>query len=171
MAQQLSVLIVIDVKATLAAGSLDGNYYLFDNNSFAGSGGQGTPNLVTALLSSQVLNWAVLPLAMLDPDQPIPIITGIGGEAVEQGVMIPTEYDSPDLYSEGRYFSGTIVPGRAGTFPYTIEIGWRPTVQSRKRNAALSSGMTIPASIRILSNQELSTPLGKALTAISGARP
>ncbi len=178
MAQQLSVLVVVDVRAARETGSLDHACYLYDNNRSGGSTGQGTTHLVSALVSSQVLNWAVLPLAMLAPDEPLPIIEKIdavldGGEGGGAWVMIPSEYDSPDLYSEGRYWSGTIVPGRAGTFPYTIHLGWRDTPGSLKRGRPLPPPMTVTASIRILSDQQLSTPLGKRLVeAMSGgARP
>ena len=173
MAQQLSVLAVVDVKAALQTGSLTDNYYLADNNFFGGSTGQGTPRLVSSMLSSQVLNWAVLPVAMLDPDLPLPFITRIEGPAVEQRIMIPSEYDSPDLYSDGRYWSGTIVPGQAGTFEYTLVIELRDTSQSAERNAAPPREMTITAAICIMATEEMSTPQGARLLAAAsgGVRP
>lgn len=165
MAQQLSIIAMIDMKAALEAGTMEGNYYLFDNNSFAGSVGQGTPDLVTAMLSAQVLNWLTYPIALLDEHLPMPIVTNIGGPAVEQRIMVPSEYDSPDLFSEGRYWSGTIIPGKAGVFEYTLEIGIFHTSQSRERHRhrKLPAPMTITSALKILPTNDSPTAHGERL--------
>jgi hypothetical protein len=166
VAQQLSILAAIDVAAALKTGSLDGNYYLFDNNSFAGSTGQGTPQLVSQMVSSQVLNWAVFSIATLDPDLPWPFLTDIAGPAVEERIMVPSEYDSPDLFSEGRYWSGTIIPGKAGIFHYTMQIEFRYSSLTPGRRRKLPPPMTITAGLNVVATESgAATAHGKRLMA------
>jgi len=53
---------------------------------------------------------------------PTPIITDIFGEAVDEKVMYPAEYGSPDLVTDGWYWSATVDTSRPGTFSYTMRI-------------------------------------------------
>ncbi len=67
MSQQLAIIVMIDINAALAANTLEGNIYLFDNMKTHGSSGEGTGDLITAVNGShwydggiaaeQVLNW------------------------------------------------------------------------------------------------------------------
>ncbi|MER5862904.1 hypothetical protein [Kitasatospora sp. NPDC002040] len=53
---------------------------------------------------------------------PAPIITDIVGEAVDQKIMYPAEYGSPDLVTDGWYWSATVDSSRPGTYSYTMDI-------------------------------------------------
>lgn len=78
--------------------------------------------------------------AKIDPaavPHPAPIITGISGEAVEEGIIFPAQYGSPDLVSGGWYWSATVATSRPRVWPYTLHIevhrvipdfdtGWEP---------------------------------------------
>jgi len=213
MAQQLAIIVLVDIANALADRSLEGNVYLFDNMKFMGSVGEGTGNLVTAIRGSywsdgsqgteQVLNWlpnalgsipATVPrnyrairaqasdrqaLAELEalisasPDSsttatadlsrirqavgrratgtpasrintrhkildvtgnvvtgdpigvhayPDPIITDITGQAVDEKIIYPAEYGSPDMVSDGWYWSATVDTSRPGDYAYTMHI-------------------------------------------------
>jgi hypothetical protein len=207
MSQQLGIILMIDNAAAMAAGSLEGNIYLIDNAKWAGSTGEGTGRLVTAVegagacgqTDAQVLNWipfgiasppATLPqtffltesdledlsqqapqpgaahsrafawaspaaappsrprrfagksLDILGRDvgrdvspeiqsrgaaaagkkihYPNPVIANIAGEAVDLRVIYPAQYGSPDLFSDGLYWSATVDTNKIGIFSYTI---------------------------------------------------
>lgn len=67
----------------------------------------------------------VAPDAEVDPfaePHPAPIITGISGEAVEQGIIFPAQYGSPDLVSGGWYWSATVATSRPRVWPYMLHI-------------------------------------------------
>jgi hypothetical protein len=217
MSQQLGIVLMIDSVAAIEARSLDGNIYLIDNAKWAGSTGEGTGHLVTAVdgsrvssqADSQVLNWlplgidsppptlpqtyflhkatreslsqrsevaegvlpegAVAPAAAPPPVEPAPrplrlprrsldilgrdvgqakleslsareadgsfvkgadariyfpnpVIADIAGEAVDLRVIYPAQYGSPDLFSEGLYWSATVDTNKVGHFAYTLYI-------------------------------------------------
>ncbi|MEU3460654.1 hypothetical protein ABZ721_11945 [Streptomyces sp. NPDC006733] len=254
MAQQLAIIVLVDVGTALETRSLNGNTYLFDNMKLHGSEGEGTGGLVTAIngscwsdgsqASEQVLNWLPYSLGSIPPtvprsyqadrarqtDQqalaeldaltakpggtgadagselariqkiagtrvkttprtrglsgqkvldltghvisngdttalsyPAPVITDIYGEAVDEKIMYPAEYGSPDLVTDGWYWSATVDTSRPGTYSYTMriqlhqlkpqggELLWEPvnmTAESRlritnepKRNAFTKAGV------------------------------
>lgn len=215
MAQQLAIIVLVDVGNALEAQSLDGNVYLFDNMKLHGSAGQGTPDLVTAIHGShwqdgsqgteQVLNWLpyslgsipptvprgyhsdraretdekalaeldalaagkppegeaaaelarisrtvgtrvkttrrtrgrmsgqkvldvtgqVVPIANGGPaaySYPPPLITDVYGQAVDEKIIYPAVYGSPDMVTDGWYWSATIDTSRPGTYTYTMAI-------------------------------------------------
>ena len=94
---------------------------------------------------------------------PDPIITDITGTAVDEKIIYPAQYGSPDMVSDGWYWSATVDTSRPGTYAYTLHIQlhelaerngehvWEPvdfTVGSRlivssdpKRNAFTQAGM------------------------------
>lgn len=51
-----------------------------------------------------------------------PVIDRIAGEAVEAGSIFPAQYGSPDLFSDGLYWSASIDPRILGLFRYTMWI-------------------------------------------------
>ncbi|HEY6795049.1 MAG TPA: hypothetical protein VI248_10255 [Kineosporiaceae bacterium] len=258
MAQQLAIIVMVDVSAAVKARTLQGNTYLLDNMKLQGSEGEGTGALVTAINGThwvdgsmgdeQVLNW--LPCALgsipmtvprnyhlhrsrqieqdaltairdlgnstpgrtnvsaelgrihgslgtkvryrrpggtgraghiaLDvtgnptgrapsgassaPDHPPLLITDIFGEAVERNVIFPAQYGSPDLVTDGWYWSASVDSTREGVYSYTMALevhrpieengvwAWEPvrlTYQSRlrisnrpKRNAFTGAGVS-----------------------------
>ncbi|MFF1692736.1 hypothetical protein ACFVXC_03820 [Streptomyces sp. NPDC058257] len=53
---------------------------------------------------------------------PAPVITDIYGEAVDSKIMYPAEYGSPDLVTDGWYWSATVDTSRPGTYSYVMRI-------------------------------------------------
>jgi hypothetical protein len=53
---------------------------------------------------------------------PNPVITNIAGEAVDLRVIYPAQYGSPDLFSDGLYWSATVDTNKVGHFSYTLYI-------------------------------------------------
>jgi hypothetical protein len=59
---------------------------------------------------------------------PTPVITDIAGEAVDEKIIFPAQYGSPDLVTDGWYWSATVDTSRPGTYAYTMEIQLRELV-------------------------------------------
>ncbi|UBU16123.1 hypothetical protein [Nonomuraea gerenzanensis] len=94
---------------------------------------------------------------------PPPVITDIYGEAVDKKIMYPAEYGSPDMVTDGWYWSATVDSTRPGTYAYTMAVQlhrlllqggdwtWEPVdltcesklriVSEPKRNAFTKSGL------------------------------
>lgn len=53
---------------------------------------------------------------------PAPVITDIYGEAVDAKIIYPAEYGSPDLVTDGWYWSATVDTSRPGTYSYMMRI-------------------------------------------------
>jgi hypothetical protein len=53
---------------------------------------------------------------------PNPVITDITGTAVDEKIIYPAEYGSPDMVSDGWYWSATVDTSRPGTYAYTMHI-------------------------------------------------
>lgn len=78
MSQQLGIVVLVDAAAAIQAKDLRGRAYFFDNGRWAGSTGQGTGHLVSAIegtrttsqLDVQVVNW--LPLVIGGPPPTLP---------------------------------------------------------------------------------------------------
>ncbi|MER5884076.1 hypothetical protein ABT160_09625 [Streptomyces sp. NPDC001941] len=213
MAQQLAIIVLVDVGSAIEQNTLQGNTYLFDNMKLHGSEGQGTGELVTAIHGGtwfdgsqaieQVLNWLPYSLGSIPPtvprsyeanrarqsdaqalaeldaltakpgvpgadpaaelaqirkvagtrvkttrrtrgrlsgqkvldvtgqvvtdgtagySYPGPVITDVYGEAVDEKIMYPAEYGSPDMVTDGWYWSATVDTSRPGTYSYTMRI-------------------------------------------------
>jgi len=57
-----------------------------------------------------------------DAVQVPPLITNITGEAVEQGIIFPAQYGSPDLVNGGWYWSATVATHAPRVWSYTLHI-------------------------------------------------
>ncbi|MDX6741292.1 hypothetical protein [Actinocorallia sp. A-T 12471] len=53
---------------------------------------------------------------------PTPVITDITGPAVEQKIMYPAQYGSPDMIYDGWYWAATVDTSRPGIYSYTMHI-------------------------------------------------
>ncbi|GAB2837587.1 hypothetical protein GCM10022221_41220 [Actinocorallia aurea] len=53
---------------------------------------------------------------------PAPVITDITGPAVEQKIMYPAQYGSPDMIYDGWYWAATVDTSRPGIYSYTMHI-------------------------------------------------
>lgn len=69
---------------------------------------------------------------------PPPVITDIYGEAVDKRIMYPAEYGSPDMVTDGWYWSATVDSSRPGTYAYTMRIQLHRLV---RRNGFTKAGM------------------------------
>jgi hypothetical protein len=219
MSQQLGILVMVDNEAAVRSGTLRDNIYLVDNGQWAGSSGEATGNLITAIegtqsaaqMGQQVLNWlpfgigsppvmvpqtaflqapdrallADVPhplrrpqyvqprildslgieirntltlrdsgerslLAELDDKTvyyPDPAIVNITGEAVDLGVIFPAQYGSPDLFSEGLYWSASVDTNKIGVFTYTLHI--KLSYSKRRKGKVTDLSITLPHDARI----------------------
>ncbi|MFJ4715580.1 hypothetical protein [Streptomyces sp. NPDC088785] len=264
MAQQLAIIVLVDVGTALEAGTLDGNTYLFDNMKLHGSDGQGTGALTTAINGStwqdgsqateQVLNWLPYSLGSIPPtvprgylsdrarqsdqqaladlsalagsgsapqdpadelDQirqrlgtrvrttrrtkgrlsgqkivdvtgnvvtddssashsyPAPVITDIYGEAVDEKIMYPAEYGSPDLVTDGWYWSATVDSSRPGTYTYLMRIQLHRLVRQEGELLWEPVNMTCASRLRITSEPRRNafTKAGMGVLPISPTAP
>lgn len=120
MNSQLAIIVAIDVEAALNKDTLHGNSYLIDNNRFMGSSGQGSEQLTTMVVGSQILNWLVIGID-LSGQQPFPVLEKIGGEAVDKQIMVPQLFDSPALDGGlGLWWGATVDANVAGKYNYTL---------------------------------------------------
>jgi len=87
MANQINVLIVVDVEGALASGNLDSNVYLVDTNKFFGSYGEGQEELVTSCTDGQIIIWSVTPINPGDDAE----ITGFTGQIISSGICKPQQ--------------------------------------------------------------------------------
>lgn len=241
MAQQLALIVLVDVDNALKSETLTGNIYLFDNMRPYGSQNEGTGDLVTAVpgaywrdfsqASEQVLNWLSYALGSIPPtvprnyqsiraqqtdraalaalseiaagapaaggtsgaaalkqigrrlgarvrtaehsralsgqkvldvtgavvtdhsenrySYPAPIITDIYGEAVDEKIIYPAQYGSPDLKTDGWYWSATVDTSRPGTYTYTMAIQLHDLVQRDGRWIWEPVSMTYDSRLRI----------------------
>lgn len=80
MAQEVTVIMLVDVPAALKANTLEGNLYLVDNLVTEGSENEGTGNLISAVngthwfdgsqASEQLVNWLPYSITSLSPQLP-----------------------------------------------------------------------------------------------------
>ncbi|GHH86974.1 hypothetical protein GCM10018793_60930 [Streptomyces sulfonofaciens] len=60
---------------------------------------------------------------------PAPVITDVFGEAVDEKIIYPAAYGSPDLVTDGWYWSATVDTSRPGTYTYKMRIQLHELVQ------------------------------------------
>ncbi|MFG2003955.1 hypothetical protein ACGFNU_32840 [Spirillospora sp. NPDC048911] len=162
MPQHLALIVLVDVNAALKAGALEDNIYLLDNMSLLGSENEGTGNLVTAVngtcwcdgsqADEQVLNWLPYSLGrdtVSGPPPLTPVITDITGEAVDQQIIYPAQYGSPDLVTDGWYWSASVDTSHHGTFSYTLEIELHRPVKRGRTHTWEPVHMSYGSRIRI----------------------
>ncbi|MBO2445952.1 hypothetical protein J4573_02510 [Actinomadura barringtoniae] len=53
---------------------------------------------------------------------PKPVITGITGQAVDEKIMYPAQYGSPDMVYDGWYWAATVDTSRPGVYPYRMDV-------------------------------------------------
>jgi len=87
MANQINVLIIVDVEGALASGALDSNVYLVDTNKFFGSYSEGQEELVTSCKDGQIIIWSVTPINPGDDAE----ITGFTGQIIDQKICQPQQ--------------------------------------------------------------------------------
>lgn len=80
-----------------------------------GKGGQKLMDVTGELVSSTSENE-------IPPINLTPIITKITGEAVNKKIMYEAEYGSPDMVTDGWYWSASVDSSKVGTYAYTMHI-------------------------------------------------
>jgi hypothetical protein len=80
---------------------------------------------------------------------PDPIITDITGQAVDEKIIYPAEYGSPDMVSDGWYWSATIDTSRPGTYAYTMHIQLHELAQRRGEDVWEPVDLTCEAKLNI----------------------
>ncbi|MBQ0849189.1 hypothetical protein J8N05_13345 [Streptomyces sp. BH-SS-21] len=253
MAQQLAIIVLVDIGNALEANSLRDNVYLFDNMKLHGSEGQGTGGLVTAIhgaywrdgsqATEQVLNWLPYSLGSLPPtvprgyeseralqsdaraleeldaltakpdatdpaadlneirkavgtrvkttrrtkgrlsgqkvidltgeivtdtsagtySYPAPVITDIYGQAVDEKIMYPAEYGSPDLVTDGWYWSATVDSSRPGTYSYSMRIQLHRLVQRGSEALWEPVNLTCESALRVTSEPKVNGFTGSGM--------
>ena len=83
--------------------------------------------------------------------RPAPVLVDVTGDAVDQKILYPALYGSPDRATEGWYWSATVDTSRPGTYTYTMTVELRELVHGEDGWRWDPHRMTIDASIRITS--------------------
>ena len=86
-----------------------------------------------------------------------PIITNITGEAVDENIIYPAAYGSPDLVTDGWYWAASVDTSRPGTYAYTMHVQLYKLVFSREERywVWVPVDMTCEAHIKISSNPKV----------------
>jgi hypothetical protein len=82
---------------------------------------------------------------------PTPVITDIFGEAVDEKIIYPAQYGSPDLVTDGWYWSATIDTSRPGTYTYKMSVQLHELVQSAGEWTWEPVDLTCESKLRITS--------------------
>jgi hypothetical protein len=140
---QLAIIVAVDTQAALAQGSLKGHIYMVDNNKHAGSTGQGTADLVTHIDGTQIMNWLVTGLNFF-PGAPGVTLENIGGEAVLESIMVPQQFESPELGpGRGLWWGGTVDSNQDGKqFSYRLDLKIGETMMSHTSQVLVKQGFS-----------------------------
>ncbi|MFJ4376367.1 hypothetical protein ACIP1T_27605 [Pseudomonas japonica] len=87
MANEIYVLVVVDVEGALASGDLGSNVYLVDTNKYFGSSSEGQEELITSCTDGQIVIWSVSPINPGDDAE----ITGFSGQIIDQKICQPQQ--------------------------------------------------------------------------------
>ncbi|MEU0247361.1 hypothetical protein ABZ192_24170 [Streptomyces sp. NPDC006235] len=82
---------------------------------------------------------------------PPPIITDVFGQAVEEKIMYPAEYGSPDLVTDGWYWAASVDTSRPGTYTYEMRIQLHDLVQRGREVIWEPVNFTCRSSLKITS--------------------
>ncbi|WP_369212304.1 hypothetical protein [Streptomyces flavofungini] len=82
---------------------------------------------------------------------PAPVITDIYGEAVDSKIMYPAEYGSPDMVTDGWYWSATVDTSRPGTYSYMMRVQLHKLTQVNGEQRWEAVNLTCPSALKISS--------------------
>ncbi|MFJ2745757.1 hypothetical protein ACIO3O_39565 [Streptomyces sp. NPDC087440] len=94
---------------------------------------------------------------------PAPVITDIYGEAVDEKIMYPAEYGSPDMVTDGWYWSATVDTSRPGTYAYTMKIQLHKLVEQGTEMLWEPVNLTCESFLRITSEPKRNAFTGAGL--------
>lgn len=115
----VNVLLAVDVTGALVSGDLGANTYMVDSTKYAGSGFEGTTELMTSIGIGDTIVWSVVPI---DPGTNV-IITGFAGQAITEKIINPVKMP----FSKQAFESKFQPPGGSGsgtTFQYTLKLSF-----------------------------------------------
>lgn len=100
---------------------------------------------------------------------PAPVITDVIGEAVDKKIIYPAIYGSPDLVSDGWYWSASVDTSTPGTFGYTMVFHLHRLISDGEDWIWEPVSMSFDSSIKITSAQKYNgfTRAGVGLLPIS----
>lgn len=96
-------------------------------------------------------------------NHPAPIITGITGEAVDEKIIYPAQYQSPDMVSDGWYWSATVDTARPGTYSYTMDVQLHELVRRNGEPTWESVDLTCRSALRITTEPKRNAFTGAGL--------
>ncbi|MGI5328987.1 hypothetical protein [Actinomadura nitritigenes] len=85
-------------------------------------------------------------------NHPNPVITDITGPAVEEKIMYPAQYGSPDMVSDGWYWAASVDTSRPGTYRYTMHIQLHGLVWRNGEPAWEPVDYTCESAVRVTSD-------------------
>lgn len=78
-----------------------------------------------------------------------PVVANIYGPAVDQGVMYPALYGSPDVYTEGWYWSASVDTSKVGQHVYLMDVVLHEPVEQKGRILWVPRTFTQTSSITV----------------------
>ncbi|WP_067467969.1 hypothetical protein [Actinomadura macra] len=99
-------------------------------------------------------------------NHPVPIITDITGEAVDEKIMYPAQYGSPDMVSDGWYWSATVDTARPGTYAYTMHVQLHELVNRNGEQVWEPVDFTCDSAIRVTTEPKYNAFTGAGLGAL-----
>ncbi|MDN3354380.1 hypothetical protein [Actinomadura sp. DC4] len=94
---------------------------------------------------------------------PNPVITDITGTAVEEKIMYPAEYGSPDMVSDGWYWAASVDSARPGTYSYTMHIQLHELVTRNGELVWESVDLTCSSALRVTNDPKYNAFTGAGL--------
>ncbi|MDR0281246.1 MAG: hypothetical protein LBJ37_25565 [Paucimonas sp.] len=118
MANEIYVLVVVDVEGALASGNLGTNVYLVDTNKEFGSSAEGQEELVTSCTDGQIVIWSVSPI---NPGDNV-VISGFTGQMVSDKVCVPQQ--STLVTGETVWSARVESQGATGQYQYSCTLSF-----------------------------------------------
>lgn len=94
---------------------------------------------------------------------PNPVITDITGPAVEEKIMYPAQYGSPDMVSDGWYWAASVDSARPGTYSYTMHIQLHELVTRNDELVWESVDLTCKSALKVTTDPKRNAFTGAGL--------
>ncbi|MCP2338449.1 hypothetical protein [Actinomadura rupiterrae] len=97
---------------------------------------------------------------------PAPVITDITGTAVDEKIIYPAQYGSPDMVYDGWYWAATVDTSRPGTYPYTMHFQLHELVERNDELVWEPVDLTAASSIHVIKDPKRNAFTGAGLGAL-----
>lgn len=126
---EVSIRMIIDPATALEAGTPHGSLFMFDNRRRAGSQGQRTDRLQTAVAPNDIITWVLLPIEC-------EVYVELAGINIDKDLCEVSSHYYPG--TNVRYWTGKVKKA-VGDLPYsmTFEVGRRHIQMSTDSTARL----------------------------------